>query len=149
MLTKRARERQAWRLERPRGVCGRAGRLLAAAGRGVVGAGGLLGVRGGVADVGADVEEAAPRRGDARGLLRVGVDGEAGGLVARLRGQRHLVDVAVDERRLARELLAEVAARRELVEGAVARAVLGVEVGDLRGREAPEVRDGGGLVGRA
>src|SRR5215207_8320210 len=124
-------------------------RELAAAGGRVFGAGGLLGVGGGVADVGADVEEAAPRGGDAGRLLRVGVDGEARGLVARLRGQRHLVDVAVHQRRVAGELLRQVAARGELVEGAVARAVLGVEVGDLRGRDATEVRDGRGLVGRA
>src|SRR3712207_4291544 len=133
MLTKRARERQAG------GPGARGARFgervvwVSAAARGrVVGAGRLL-VVAGDAGVGAGVEVAAPRGGDAGRLLRVGVDGEARRLVARLRDERHLVDVAVHERGVAGELLREVAARRELVEGAVARAVPGVEVGDLRG----------------
>jgi hypothetical protein len=122
---------------------------LSAAGGWVAGAGGLVGVGGRRAHVGADVEEAIAGRGHARRLLRVGVDGVGGRLVARLGRQGHAEDVIVHERRVAGELLAEVAALRELVEGAVARPVLGVVVGDLGGGDALEVRDGGGLVGRA
>src|SRR3712207_8219995 len=47
----------------------------------------------------AAVEEAVPRGGQARGLLRVGVDGVGGRLVARLGRQGQAVDVAVHQDR--------------------------------------------------